>query len=155
MASSWGTSWGTSWGDSWGAVADAPRTQGDPGAGPSRSHRKPKKARPGRRIRALIYADEELTPAAKAPAATSTAKVSAAAFEQAVATVAPDYGAFSVRQIAETLPRKVYVERGVVPSQIDLMAAYAALLRIELARAAERAREEDEDDIELLLIAAA
>jgi hypothetical protein len=49
----------------------------------------------------------------------------------------------------------VYVERGVVPSQIDLMAAYAALLRIELARAAERAREEDEDDIELLLIAAA
>lgn len=152
MASSWGDSWGSAWGDSWGAIAAVvARDRGGDWGGPSRTR---KKKPLSRRVQVFLYEQDKLTAATRVPEDAVATPIPKAVVADAVAAVAADYGAFTAK-VAEMLPRKVYSVPAMRPSRVDLAASLVAFMRIEMQRRAAEEAAADEDDIELLLIAAA
>jgi hypothetical protein len=153
VASSWGDSWGSAWGDSWGAIAAVvARDRGGDWGGPSRSTRKKKPL--SRRVQVFLYEQDKLTAATRVPEDAVATPIPKAVVAEAVAAVAADYGAFTAK-VADLLPRKVYSVPAMRPSRVDLAASLDAFMRIEMQRRAAEEAAADEDDIELLLIAAA
>jgi hypothetical protein len=146
VASAWGDSWGSSWGDSWGAaVAERVDRGGDgfPGHG---AKKKRKKAHG--RVRYLVYADERVESVPVKPEGTPE-PVTASVVEEAVEAIAERLG-WTVPKARQALPQVVYFKKP--PNRNDrkeLVRAIAEYLRREAEAQAE------EEDIELLLLAAA
>lgn len=141
MASAWGSAWGSSWGNSWGAIVAATRPRGwDDASGEARRRRRP----------VYVYYEEEPEPVAlpeQPKRRTITRKAVAAAVED-VSWV----GNWSVAEAMGALPKSVplaFVPPPDMPAFDITVIAAAMWLRDEMLR-----RQEDEDEIELLLMAA-
>lgn len=138
MASAWGSAWGASWGDSWGATAVAARDRSDAGWGEGR------KRRP-----VFYYYDEE--PEQEAPPEPKRRTITRKAVTAAVEDVSW-VGNWSVAEAMGALPKSVplaFVPPPGMPAFDITVIAAAMWLRDEMLR-----RQEDEDEIELLLMAA-
>lgn len=139
MADAWGGSWGSSWSDNWGAGAAIPAGQSDPGAGFKRTaaDRQRRRARSLKRNLAYLEALDARTPVIERVVSKAIAR-EAVAKAEAVGVIPDDMPPQWVPNIV-TVP---------VADVNDKALAVAAVIR-ELAR-----RAADEEDIEMLLLAA-
>jgi hypothetical protein len=142
MADAWGGSWGTSWGASWGASAVPARADRGGDGFPRRSERKVQRPR---RVRYLIYKEEEVEPVTARPPSMARAP------QKAVASALDIMRAMGIEPPPEIVPQAVFVPAGLVVNPQDLARAWMALVERQMAMQAEA---DDEDDIELLMLAA-
>ena len=151
MASAWGSSWGTSWGDSWGAsVVPANTDRGGDGF-PRRS----KAERKARYVRNRHFVIKRPEPEQPQPGE-EPRKVTKAIVREAVAQLPGWWGTLAqARQVVPpTIPVMVLPEvRQPSAEYLQLVAATRAYIE-QAIRAYEAAEQAEEDDIELLLMAA-
>lgn len=152
MASAWGTSWGTNWLNSWGdAGAPVANTNRGGDGGRSSSERQARRARYVRNRHFVIQ-----QPAAPAPAPGEVSRpVTKAIVREAVARMPGWFGTLAeARQaVPETIPVFVLPDMQAQTERAQMIAAVQAY--IDRAIRAYQAFEAEEDDIEMLLLAAA
>jgi hypothetical protein len=141
MADAWGGSWGTSWGASWGAGSVVSvRGDGDAWGG-----RRPTRSRAYR----VYYTAPP--PSLQAPVRkVKRRKVTAEAIEEAISL--PWAGQWTVSEATKALPASVPVP--FPTSDIDPQTLTSLAIALWLRDAERQWAEQDEDDIELLLLAA-
>lgn len=151
MASVWGGSWGTSWLNSWAETVVARRNRGDD-APPLRSPAE-RKARKARYVRNRHYVIQEPRPIEPGPGE-EPRKVTAAIIEEAVAGVPEWFG--SRAQARQAVPRTIPMLAPPTGQWTDSdRAQLVAAARAYLEQAVRDYQAQlDEDDIELLLLAA-
>jgi len=149
---SWGTSWGTSWGNSWGNISRERGGDGFSSSSDSAKRSARKKARYVRNRHTVIRQPEPEV----AQAGEVERKVTRAAVREAVNMV-PEWF-WSVNDAIKAVPyiiaipaRDLDVEAAKEAERAALSTAIQAYLREQARLIAEA---EDEDDIELLLLAA-
>lgn len=152
MADAWGGSWGTSWLASWGAAA-VPATNTDRGGDgfPRRS----KAERKARYVRNRHFVIQRPKPEEPKPGE-EPRKVTKAIVREAVAQLPGWWGTLAeARQVVPaTIPVLVLPEtRQPSAEYLQLVAATRAYIE-QAIRAFEAAEQDEEDDIELLLLAA-
>lgn len=149
-SSAWSDSWGDAWGDSWGSLGIVPVTNTDRGGDgfPRRS----KAERRARYVRNRHFVIKRPEPEQPKPGE-EPRKVTKAIVREAVAQMPGWFG--TLAQARQAVPESVPVL--VLPGRDDEHRHFLAAVRayIEQAmRAYEAAEQAEEDDIELLLLAA-
>ncbi len=151
MASAWGSSWGTSWLDSWGATA-AVTTRDRGGDGFSSSDSAKRKARYVRNRHTVIRQPE---PEVAQPGEVER-KVTRAAVREAI-DMTPEWF-WSVNDAIKSVPYVIAIPARDLGAEAAREAERAALTTAIQAYLREQARliaeAEDEEEIELLLLAA-
>jgi hypothetical protein len=152
MASAWGSSWGTSWLDSW-AAGIAPVVRTDRGDGASRRTPAERRARKARYVRNRHFVIRRPQPEAPGPGE-EPRRVTKAIVREAVAQMPGWFGTLAeARQaVPETIPVLVLPDTQAHDERAQLIAAAQAY--IERTIRAYEAEMAEEDDIELLLLAA-
>lgn len=144
MADAWGGgSWGSSWGVSWGAGV-APTPVGGDGVGGERPRRHARR-REGYRQRLLALQAEQLVSVEEPPKEAVKRKIPQRVISEASAFL-PKWMGWTEPSIQAVLPRTVFIPSPMVHTfDADLVAAVLAYLK--------QLSDEDEDDIEMLLLA--
>lgn len=151
MASAWGTSWGTNWLNSWGAAGAPVANTNQGGDGGFTSSRR--QARRARYVRNRHFVIEQ--PKAPEPAPGEVSRpVTKAIVREAVAQMPGWFGTLAeARQaVPDTIPVFVLPDMQAQAERAQLIAAVQAYIE-QTIRAYEAAMAE-EDDIEMLLLAA-